>query len=863
MTQEFSLSVTPVQDDTYLVRTERVWAGVPLAEEIVTWPVEAWLAQASQLMNDPLLGLLRGRGQAGNLGEEPASGDLVNLGQQLYNALFQGTVRDSWMVAQGIAQNQQDILRLRLGLKGDRLPRLPWEVLHAGDRPLSTGTDVVFSRYHSAFTSVATKLTRSPGTTDPNQPLRILMVLAAPTDQEVLQLHQEALHLQAELQRDRATGRDMPVIELTILDQPGREQLTQALEQGHYDILHYAGHSNLGSAGGNLYLVNNKTGLTEVLNGDDLAGLLVNNGVRVAVFNSCRGVHAATATDDMGNNLTDALMKRGVPAVLAMAERIPDDVALNLSRLFYRNLKQRYPIDLSLNRARQGLLSSYGSNQIYWALPILYLHPEFDGYLRSVQPGKTAGAIDPVASLEFDRADLSALEFVFEADGFDPREFDPNEFAEELILEETGDDDDRAEIAGLFKELSGTVGSAGDAAVAEGANATVAASSMAPTKEPAIAKTDAQELNQLGQVLQNQGDLTGAIAAYGDALKLAPNEAGIYYNLGTAFQAYGNLPEALTSYKMALRLDPQHVQATEQLKRLTGDSDRDLPPSIEQTPSGSAHFGQSNAERTPWPWRTIATVGVSLVALGSIGVAASQLLPKPPQPTPTVEAPSSPTATAFNPNANATDTTATDTTENLVAIATQAFNRDQLRQAQDAVEALINRGALVQAEAALSVASPQQQQIPAIGFLRGRLSWQFVQQGNRTHSVDDARRSWARVVKAAPKNALYQNALGFAYYAEGDLSRATDAWFEAADLVVNQPNSSDALTAYAGLALSAWKAAQSKTGAEQKRLQSEAMKLRDRVMKASPQAFSPEGLAQNWLWTEQMIADWKQLQALK
>ncbi|UBF27762.1 CHAT domain-containing protein [Kovacikia minuta CCNUW1] len=66
-----------------------------------------------------------------------------------------------------------------------------------------------------------------------------------------------------------------------------------------------------------------------------------------------------------------------------MAERIPDDVALNLSRLFYRNLKQLYPIDLSLSRARQGLLSSYGSNQLYWALPILYLHPEFDGYLQS------------------------------------------------------------------------------------------------------------------------------------------------------------------------------------------------------------------------------------------------------------------------------------------------------------------------------------------------------------------------------------------------------------------------------------------------------------------------------------------------
>ena len=58
MTQEFHISVTPIGEDDYLVRTERVAPGVPLAEEQVTWPVDEWLAQASLLMNDPLQGLL-------------------------------------------------------------------------------------------------------------------------------------------------------------------------------------------------------------------------------------------------------------------------------------------------------------------------------------------------------------------------------------------------------------------------------------------------------------------------------------------------------------------------------------------------------------------------------------------------------------------------------------------------------------------------------------------------------------------------------------------------------------------------------------------------------------------------------------
>lgn len=394
MTQEFHLSVTPVRENEYLVRTEDVAPGVPLAEEQVLWSVEDWLSEARLLMDDPLLGLLSNQNLSSGLSSlslpsstEALSINLAMLGQRLYGAVFQGTIRDSWMTAQGIAQHRRERLRFRLGLKGTRLHRLPWEVLYAGDRPLATGTDVVFSRYHSSFAIVKSHLSYpKPFPSESPHTLKILMVLAVPADQDALALKQEAEQLKQELQASSSGTNQLPGIELTILEQPGREQLTQALEHNHYQVLHYAGHSNLSAAGGNLYLVNRRTGLSETLSGDDLAGLLVNNGIRMAVFNSCRGGYSATAesSSEAEGNLAEALVKRGIPAVLAMAERIPDEVALNLSRLFYRNLKQGYPVDLSLSRSRQGLISSYGSDQLYWALPILYLHPKFDGYLQSI-----------------------------------------------------------------------------------------------------------------------------------------------------------------------------------------------------------------------------------------------------------------------------------------------------------------------------------------------------------------------------------------------------------------------------------------------------------------------------------------------
>jgi CHAT domain len=402
VSQEFKLSVTPVGDDEYLVRTEKVAPGVPLAEQQVRWPIDQWLALSAQLMNDPMVGVFQGTGAAGRgLGRSTKNSapNLVALGQQLYSGLFQGNLRDSWTCAQGIAQHRREVLQLRLGLKGRHLPRLPWEVLHAGDRPIATGTDVVFSRYQPG-----TSLFKQTRMVPSSGPLKILVAIASPSDRDSLQLKREVLHLQQELQNRSANPlkhSPQSEIQLTVLEQPDREQLTQALEQGHYQVLHYAGHSNLGSRGGELYLVSSRTGLTETLSGDDLAGLLVNNGIQMAVFNSCRGAYGDPSDigeDSSERNLTAALIKRGIPAVLAMAESIPDDVALTLTRLFYRNLNQGYPVDLSLSRARAGLISAYGSHQLYWALPILYQHPDFDGYLTG-PPAQSGPSGSPVPNL--------------------------------------------------------------------------------------------------------------------------------------------------------------------------------------------------------------------------------------------------------------------------------------------------------------------------------------------------------------------------------------------------------------------------------------------------------------------------------
>jgi hypothetical protein len=876
VTQEFHISVTPVGHEEYLVRTERVAPGVPLAEEQVTWAVEDWLAQARQLMNDPLLGVLQGDRvnriggyESRNLATADTDSTLPSLslaeiGQQLYGALFQGTLRDSWMTAQAIAQHRGEVLRLRLGLKGSRLPRLPWEVLHETDspaerlrqrdglslppRPIATGTGVVFSRYQPG-TSLT--LPGSPFSYEADQPLRILMVIAAPTDQKRLELKREATHLQQELRHQTGSLPEsvvgtLPDMQLTILDQPGREQLTQALEQGKYQVLHYAGHSNLGASGGNLYLVNNKTGLTEILTGDDLAGLLVNNGIRMAVFNSCRGAYTAAAdpSSDMGErNLAEALVGRGIPAVLAMAERIPDDVALTLSRLFYRNLKQGYPIDLSLSRARQGLISAYGSHQLYWALPILYLHSEFDGYLtegdrtldnpadrlmlipqgydissssanstpplptdaipdsRYIAPTDDWAALNEAVLLGDDLGDLTEdtgnsaypnYETNYEANYESDYE---SQLDEDLDSEADLDYEEEVSLVGeLIQQLSAKTGQ----------NFAREARSEARSEEvPLMDAPDSAldiDLDDLGTDDLGTDDLgTGSLdndeldnndLDNGDLDTDEVNEEAEFYSNQDAFQKALLRMNSRSEAEETQWLDDNFPAKLSRTDSAAYALDAEAEPT--QPRSGGLATAIQPAIAQPTPSRRkaqqlprfvvplLGAVGIGAIALISFLVVSRTLFNSGNSPAKLLP-PEIGSEIPELPAASETNLDAADTT-NVTAIAIEHFNQGQISEGAQATKVLLDRNALPQAIAALATIPPDELEQPEISFLRGRVAWQSIQQeenDEETFSFDDVRRYWETAVREQPSSPDYKIALGFAHYAENRSNEAIQTWVDA------------------------------------------------------------------------------------
>jgi hypothetical protein len=318
---------------------------------------------------------------------------MQRLGIDLWAWLFEGSIRNTLAQSQGIAIGQNKPLRLRLEIRDPDFIPLPWEIMQpmAGKQAISLSQQLLFSRTTSDV-DLLKPFTRS------NQALNILLVLGQDGHKPSrpaagLQLEQEAAALANVL---KACGQPNPTSEKFVapvacnvetLLQPTPTELIDALEKGAFNILFYAGHGEPGPDGGLLFLRSDA-----VINGTELAQVLVRTQVTLAVFNACWGAQP----DQVGSqttprsSLAEVLIHHGVPAVLGMRDSIADQEALTFIQTLAQALATRMPIDQAVAVARQQLLTIYKFNQPAWTLPVLYMHPQFEGELiKPIEEGIT------------------------------------------------------------------------------------------------------------------------------------------------------------------------------------------------------------------------------------------------------------------------------------------------------------------------------------------------------------------------------------------------------------------------------------------------------------------------------------------
>jgi hypothetical protein len=317
---------------------------------------------------------------AGDLQPQSYSARLMQyFGLNLWQWLFARQIGTAFAHSQGMAVGRGKMLRLRLEIRDPHLTSLPWEIAQPqlGKPSISIDPQILFSRTNSDVDPLLPqRLDRS---------IKILLVLGQniPGSPQ-LDLQQESATIAQVLRNQIPSGFSPPnrfnpaACQVDTLIQPTATELITKLESQSYNVFFYAGHGTPAPDGG-LLILNDLSGI----NGTELAQLLVQCRVKLAVFNSCWGAqpyyHQQQAVPR--SSLAEVLLHHGVPAVLAMRDTIADREALSFIGAFTQALAERMSIDKAVAFARQQLLILYKFNQPAWTLPILYMHPEFDGEL--------------------------------------------------------------------------------------------------------------------------------------------------------------------------------------------------------------------------------------------------------------------------------------------------------------------------------------------------------------------------------------------------------------------------------------------------------------------------------------------------
>ncbi|MEG4944236.1 CHASE2 domain-containing protein [Microcoleus sp. F4-D5] len=184
--------------------------------------------------------------------------------------------------------------------------------------------------------------------------IRILVILGDSTDIDV---EADLRLLKESIARDDA--------EIVTLVATSSSKLNDQLWEQNWDILFFAGHSSSEDdyKQGKLALSE-----TESIAIEDLKYGLQNaieHGLKLAIFNSC---------DGMG--LVNELASLQIPAVIAMRERVPDEVAQKFLEYFLEAFaREKKSLHDSVRKARERLHGMEGKYPCASWLPMIYEHP--------------------------------------------------------------------------------------------------------------------------------------------------------------------------------------------------------------------------------------------------------------------------------------------------------------------------------------------------------------------------------------------------------------------------------------------------------------------------------------------------------
>jgi len=309
-----------------------------------------------------------------------SAAEIKIFGAKLFAALFpEPILRALERIETRLEGDAGRRLRIRLQLdvrdpEALRFASLPWELAYSLERGsfLFLGGKISLVRHLEIQRGIRPPLEGN---------LRILIASAEPRGVP-------SLDLESEIRAVRETINRVPQVELLEpLYRATAQSLRDALVQNApVHVLHFLGHSDFDpETGEGCLLLEGAHHEKMPLPAHRLANLLRDHeSLRLAVLNACWSGRATDRTDlDPFAGLASALVRDGVPAVVAMQFPVRDSAACIFSEKLYEQLAKNASLDAAVAEGRlaiQTVAAEAGGSPVSWAIPALYARSQ-DGRL--------------------------------------------------------------------------------------------------------------------------------------------------------------------------------------------------------------------------------------------------------------------------------------------------------------------------------------------------------------------------------------------------------------------------------------------------------------------------------------------------
>lgn len=316
---------------------------------------------------------------------------LITLGQRLFSALFQGQIKERYIASLSSAAQAGQRLRIVLNISANEreVAELPWEFLHDPDQGALALLNTPIVRYlpqPSPIPALKADL-----------PLRVL-ITGAQTRAPINALapaarDQTAENIERELREIEGALRGMgSQVQIVVEPHLTAAKLQRLLRSG-FQVWHFVGHGSVNAQGtaGRLQFEDD-AGETHGVSAEQLKVMLSGSEVRLVVLDSCQSGQLAL---DPFRSVAPALVRAGVPAVVAMQFSVPQHSARAFAGEFYRALAEGLPIDACVTEGRRAVTLSTGLDRADWGIPVVYTRAP-DGRLFDLPARPPRGEQSPI-----------------------------------------------------------------------------------------------------------------------------------------------------------------------------------------------------------------------------------------------------------------------------------------------------------------------------------------------------------------------------------------------------------------------------------------------------------------------------------